>query len=232
MAYAEAPHVTGTGDDVFQSTSFNIPRPASIAVDDLIVIGITFANAQTNNSSVSITGFTSFGTTNGVADFQKWVFYRIATSADISGGNWSCTCSDGFIEQWAIACWTDIDGADPTDAGPIILISASTTVTFDSITPSVASRTWVGIRVPENNSGAQTDPSGPTKRVSSTSAFFTATVGIFTTTISSAYTVSGSQASGFEFATVAITLREASAGTKALPPAQRPWRIWPRRRVA
>ena len=61
MAINVVPDVTWHSDDVFQGTTFNIPRPAGITVGMFLTIAVGFANTQADNStSVSIAGWNQY----------------------------------------------------------------------------------------------------------------------------------------------------------------------------
>jgi hypothetical protein len=209
MAITVNPQTTTTGNDVFQSTSFNVPRPTGISVGDLIVIVGTLAGTETNDATMS--GFTAFNLTAGFSD--KFAFWKIATSGDTSAGNWTITCDDGFIEQWAIAVWSGVDTASPFATGPSVNISASTTYSFTSQTSPGAGSVWVGLLAIANNSVSMTQPSGPTNQAQSTSGFYFGPGCIYSAQVDSgSYAPSGTINSGFEWASVAFFLNPASGG--------------------
>lgn len=211
--------VTWSGNDVFQSTSFNIPRPASgISVGMFLTLGVSLANNQ-SAGTVTVTGWTSIGTTNGSgaggSDIKKWVFYRIADATDAAGGgNWVCNCADGFIEQWAGAGWNGVDTTTPFAVGPSINLSDSTTFSWNSITSPGTGSVWVGVLVLANNSGSKTDPTPPpANQIESTSGFYFGPATIYSAQVNSgSFAPTGSEGAAWEWVTVAIFLNPASVG--------------------
>ena len=196
MSINLAPDVTWKGDDVFQTTSFNIPRPASgISVGAFLQLGISMSNAQT--ADITVAGWTSFGTPT---EKKGYIFWKIADATDASGsGNWVCTCDDGFIEQWAGQGWNGVNTSTPFATGPAFntVAAGSTTINFTSQTSPGTGSVWVGMTALENNSsGITVDPTSPAVRnITSDSGFMddNLCVGYSATVNSGAYAPSGTQ---------------------------------------
>jgi len=217
MAINVVPDVTWHSDDVFQGTTFNIPRPAGITVGMFLTIAVGFANTQADNStSVSIAGWNQYALP--ATDGQKFAFWRIADAGDTSGGNWICTCSDGFIEQWSGMGWINVDNSTPFAVGPSLNAASLTTFTFGSLTSPGVGSIWMGHVLLAPNSTSKTDPTPPpTNRVESTSGFYFApNAGYSAQVDSGSFSPTGTEGAAFEWATVAAFLNPAGAGAPTI----------------
>jgi hypothetical protein len=216
------PDITFSGNDVFQSTTVNIPIPSGITTGMVMFIVITFDDNQTGTISItgntSSTAWTSFGTVYSTTP-NKYAFYKVADAGDAAdsaagGRSWTLHCSDGFIEQWAGAAWSGVNTSNPFATGPSIDSSNATTFSFTSQTSPGSSAVWVGLTMIENNSNSVTDPSSPVvNQEQSTSPYYFGPGIVYSATgITGAFAPTGTEANGFEWATVAFFLNPASAG--------------------
>jgi hypothetical protein len=215
------PDVTFSGNDVFQSTTLNVPIPSGITAGMLMVIDITFENRPQTGVSItgntSATAWTSFGTIDGSS--AKYAFYKIADAGDATDSaagsrSWTLHCSDGFVENWAGAAWSGVNTASPFATGPGINFNTPTTFTFSSQTAPGTSAVWVGLLASDTNGGAITDPSAPVvNQVTGTSPYQNAKAIVYSATgITGAFAPTGTEATGFEWSTVAFFLNPAAAG--------------------
>lgn len=213
MTINVTPDVVWNGSDAFASTSFNMPIPTGIVAGMVLVTSVVFVNAQTNLTSVSIAGWTQISV-SGQTEFNKYFFFKVATSGDAAGGNWVCTCQDGFVEAWAGAGWSGVDNTTPFAVGPATNHGVTTSFPFGSLTSPGTGSVWVGLASIDENSGTITDPASPVVRQSfGQFSGFDASALVYSALVNSgAFAPSGSIVSGFEWATVGVFLNPASAG--------------------
>ena len=212
---------------VFGSSPIPVPIPPGVTSGMLLLIAIGFANAQSSFGVVTITGhtsttpWTSFGPIG--TDTNKYAFYKIADAGDVAdsaagGLSWNMACSDGFVEQWAIAGWSGVNTTTPFAVTPAINNGSTTTWSWSNVT-ATATSVWVGLLVMENNSGGKTDPGPPpTKQIESmyqsgSSGFFGPGV-IYSSSVSAGTVTmpTGTEANGYEWATIATILNPAGGG--------------------
>lgn len=221
MAINVTPDIVWSGNDVFETTSFNVPVPSGLVAGQILILGMTFAQSQTNATSVTVTGsgaevWTSFGTTS--ADFDKYAFWKVATTADValstSSGNWICNCQNGFIEQWSGAGWNGVNTTTPFAVGPTINIGSTLAWSWNSLTSPGTGSVWAGISLLSGNSTSKTDPTPPpTNQVQSTSGSYFGPATIYSAQVNSgAFAPSGSEGSAFEWSTVAFFLNPSGGG--------------------
>jgi hypothetical protein len=221
LAVNVTPDVVFSGNDVFESTTVNIPIPSGITAGMVMFIAITFSNQQTGTVSItrntSSTAWTSFGTVGATPD--KYAFYKVADAGDAAdsaagGRSWTLNCSNGFIEQWAGAAWSGVNTSNPFATGPSINNGTATTFSFTSQTSPGSSAVWVGLTMIENTSGSVTDPPSPVvNQEQSTSPYYFGPGIVYSATgITGAFAPAGTIGGGFEWDTISFFLNPAGGG--------------------
>jgi hypothetical protein len=120
-------------------TSCIVEKPAGLSVGDLMVAHVMARDRATND--IDITPPDEWSTIRQEKDsstFGTGLFWKIADAADVAASDFTFTWAESASHKGIITAWTGHDPTSPINANEGQINAASTTVTSDGLTPSVA----------------------------------------------------------------------------------------------
>lgn len=102
------PTFSTLGNNIFSGSPRTISKPTGLAVDDLMVMTLAILNSASSNVQVPV-GWTLETSSTG-ADAETRIYYRVATSVDVSGSSYELTNDTGIANVRAAI--VRITGAD------------------------------------------------------------------------------------------------------------------------
>lgn len=135
------------------SISCNVPKPTGLAVNDLLVATVHSVNVMPTADTLTWIGLT----TNQSGNEHLKVFYRVATSSDVSGSQYTFSCGNNIGA--IVSAYRSVDPTYPLSTFGGQWNASSVNVTAPSITTTQVANLLVSSLTQQNTSG-YTPPSG------------------------------------------------------------------------